>query len=225
MTSKLTEITPLISIGSFAIEWSENNILDINEYINFFVDQKTKHGITHIAMNVKSRWLQKNQMAMGLYKNNPQPTPASGGEMKFDDDVKSIIGEARIQVNKTGHPEMGPEHLFLACLNFDKTTPVKILKSLNVKIDDLRISIISSMGVSTTTEQNVSRLNKEAEKALKLTYLEATILKSKVVHPEHLVLAILKLDECAVTKVINQYGINYDILREEIENYNHYKSL
>jgi len=60
-------------------------------------------------------------------------------------------------------------------------------------------------------------LTKQAEKALKITYLEAKVFKSDVIGTEHLLMAILKDEDNIASQILGQYGINYDIVREEMD--------
>ncbi|HIO71961.1 MAG TPA: ATP-dependent Clp protease ATP-binding subunit, partial [Flavobacteriales bacterium] len=60
-------------------------------------------------------------------------------------------------------------------------------------------------------------LVKQAERALKITYLEAKLFKSTKIGTEHLLLAILKDDDNVVTQVLSQLGVDYDNVKEELE--------
>ena len=60
-------------------------------------------------------------------------------------------------------------------------------------------------------------LNKQAEKVLKVTFLEAKMLKSEEISPEHLVLSILKHKENPASKILNQFDVDYEIYKAELE--------
>ena len=60
-------------------------------------------------------------------------------------------------------------------------------------------------------------LVKQAEKILKITYLEAKIFKSAVIGTEHLLLSILKDEDNVATKSLNAFNIDYDVAKEEFE--------
>ena len=61
-------------------------------------------------------------------------------------------------------------------------------------------------------------LVKQAEKILKITYLEAKIFKSPVIGTEHLLLSILKDEDNVATKSLHAFNIDYEIAKEEFEN-------
>ena len=60
-------------------------------------------------------------------------------------------------------------------------------------------------------------LVKQAEKILKITYLEAKIFKSPIIGTEHLLLSILKDEDNVATKSIHAFNIDYDVAKEEFE--------
>ena len=96
---------------------------------------------------------------------------------------------------------------------------IKFLKSLNINLVELRKSIENAVKSSTGTVSNLNNipLTKQAEKALKITYLEAKIFKSEIIGTEHLLLSILKDEDNIATQILNQFGVTYDIMREELE--------
>src|SRR5690606_29287878 len=58
---------------------------------------------------------------------------------------------------------------------------------------------------------------KQAEKVLKITYLEAKIFKSDIIGTEHLLLAILRDEENIASQVLQQFNITYDLFKSEVE--------
>jgi ATP-dependent Clp protease ATP-binding subunit ClpC len=60
-------------------------------------------------------------------------------------------------------------------------------------------------------------LTKQAEKVLKITYLEAKIFKSDLIGTEHLLLSILRDDDNIASQILLQYNITYDIFKQEVE--------
>ena len=60
---------------------------------------------------------------------------------------------------------------------------------------------------------------KQAEKILKITYLEAKVFKSAIIGTEHLLLSILKDEDNVATKSIQAFNIDYDVAKEEFENH------
>jgi len=60
---------------------------------------------------------------------------------------------------------------------------------------------------------------KSAEKTLKLIYLEARSFKSATANSGHLLLAILKDSESLVTQLLTEFGVNYYIIKSQLQDY------
>ena len=140
-------------------------------------------------------------------------------EAKFSPRVKDVISFSREEALRLGHEYIGTEHLLLGLIREGEGMAIKILKSLGINLGELRKSVENSIRGSSTTPSNMNNipLTKQAEKALKITYLEAKIFKTDLIGTEHLLLSILKDEDNIATQILNQYGINYDIVKEELD--------
>lgn len=141
-------------------------------------------------------------------------------DAKFSPRVKDVISFSREEALRLGHEYIGTEHLLLGIIREGEGTAIKILESLGVDIQKLRKEIEST----TQTGKAVKKTNlgnipliKQAEKALKITYLEAKVFKSPTIGTEHLLLAILKDEDNVVTRSMKKMGVDYDLVKEEVE--------
>ncbi|MEL6941964.1 MAG: ATP-dependent Clp protease ATP-binding subunit, partial [Bacteroidota bacterium] len=98
---------------------------------------------------------------------------------------------------------------------------VRVLDSLDVDVEDLRDTVEDSIQrrKANTTSLNVGNLplNKQAEKILKVTFLEAKMLKSDEIAPEHLMLSILKHKENTASRILDEFDVDYDAYKNELE--------
>ena len=140
-------------------------------------------------------------------------------EAKFSPRVKDVIAFSREEALRLGHDYIGTEHLLLGLIREGEGMAIKFLKSLNINLVELRKSVENAVKGNAGSVSNLNNipLTKQAEKALKITYLEAKIFKSEIIGTEHLLLAILKDEDNIATQILNQFGITYDIMREELE--------
>lgn len=139
---------------------------------------------------------------------------------RFSPKVKEVISKSRQEADRLGHNYIGTEHLLLGITLKPNSLAVKVLESLDVSTDELRGVIESSVPNkrSVRASYNVGELplNKQAEKVLKATFLEARMLKDEEVDLEHLVLSILK-DKNLAAKILQQFDIDYDIFKTELQ--------
>jgi len=142
-------------------------------------------------------------------------------EAKFSPRVKDVITYSREEAMRLGHEYIGLEHLMLGIIRDGDGLGIKLLKKNNVNLQELRKQIEHAMPVSTKKMSNLSNipLLKQAEKALKLTYLEAKTFKANEIGTEHLLLCILKDNDNIASKAMAKFGIDYDALRASLEEY------
>jgi ATP-dependent Clp protease ATP-binding subunit ClpC len=141
---------------------------------------------------------------------------------RFSPKVKEIIANSREAALQYGHDYIGTEHLLLGVIKDQNSLAVRTLESLSVKLEYLKQALEESITTNLQTATNGYNvgnmpLTKQAEKALKITFLEAKLLKSDVINTEHILLAILKNTETLATKILSQFDIDYDAYRTELE--------
>ncbi len=140
-------------------------------------------------------------------------------EAKFSPRVKDVISYSREEALRLGHDFIGVEHLLLGIIREGEGTAIQILKSLDVDLKELRRSVessTSSASAKSSVQGNIP-LVKQAEKVLKITYLEAKLFKSPTIGTEHLLLSILKDDDNVATRGLQKFGIDYESVRSELE--------
>ena len=140
-------------------------------------------------------------------------------EAKFSPRVKDVISYSREEALRLGHDYIGTEHLLLGLIREGDGMAIKVLKALGVDTVRLRRSIEDAVKGTSGTTVNLGNipLTKQAEKVLKITYLEAKIFKSDVIGTEHLLLSILRDDDNIASQILLQYNVNYDVFKAEVE--------
>ena len=140
-------------------------------------------------------------------------------EAKFSPRVKDVISYSREEALRLGHDYIGAEHLLLGLIREGDGMAIKILRGCEVDILYLRRSIEDAVKGTSSTTVNLGNipLTKQAEKILKITYLEAKIFKSDVIGTEHLFLSILRDEDNIASQILLQYNINYDIFKAKVE--------
>ncbi len=144
---------------------------------------------------------------------------------KFSPKVKQVIAKSREEAIRLGHDYIGTEHLLLGITQDSNELAVRVLESLEVATKNLRSSIEEAIQGkrSARATYNVGNLplNKSAEKVLKVTFLEARMLKSEEVGIEHLMLSILKHKENFASKLLQEFEVDYETYKAELEYVRH----
>ncbi|MEM7162722.1 MAG: ATP-dependent Clp protease ATP-binding subunit [Bacteroidota bacterium] len=140
-------------------------------------------------------------------------------DARFSSRVKDVITFSREEALRLGHDFIGVEHFLLGIIREGEGTAVRILNNLNVDLKALRKAVETSTKSRSNGTSNLGNipLVKQAEKVLKITYLEAKIFKNSTIGTEHLLLSILKDDDNVATKQLNLFNVDYDSVKNEFE--------
>ena len=147
---------------------------------------------------------------------------------KFSQEIKEIIKASRSEALRFGNDFVGTEHLLLGILQGVDYLVNKVLESLEVDINELKdftersIENRRAKSDSFPSDKEMDkrvieeRLDKHAAKVLKVSLLEAKVLKDDEVTPEHLMLSILKDRDNKASKILDQFDIDYDTFKNEL---------
>ena len=141
-------------------------------------------------------------------------------DSQFSPRIKDIIGYSREEAIRLGNDYIGQEHLFLGILRDGEGIATDILENLGIVLAEIKEIIENKIRTDREIDQKADIVMlKSAEKTLKLVYLEARSFKNVTVNSGHLLLAILKDNDCMVTQLLVEFGINYYMVRSQIQEY------
>lgn len=140
-------------------------------------------------------------------------------EAKFSQRAKDVLNYSREEAVRLGNEYIGVEHLLLGMIREGSGLAIQILNYLGVDINEIRYRIEQAIvnKAGRPMEGENLPLIKQAERALKLTYLEARIFQSEMIGTEHLLLAILKDEDNLVSKTLKRYGVDYESVKAEVK--------
>jgi ATP-dependent Clp protease ATP-binding subunit ClpC len=141
-------------------------------------------------------------------------------DAKFSPRVKEVISYSREEALRLGHDYIGVEHLLLGIIREGEGVAMKMITSSGVSSKDLRKKLeakLDSGHLNQVKNSGNIPLLKQAEKVLKITYLEAKLFKSNMIGTEHLLLSILKEDNNIASSLLKEYNMNYESVKEELE--------
>ena len=142
-------------------------------------------------------------------------------EARLSQNVKNAVANSRDEAIRLKNSSIGVEHLFLGILREKECSAVMYLATLDVDISAIKKQIENKIGqpdsdVRFSDDSQIPML-RQAEKVLRLSYLESTKLKAKEIKTEHLILAILKEESNLVAQLLIKEGFTYEALYKLIE--------
>ncbi|HNY03140.1 MAG TPA: ATP-dependent Clp protease ATP-binding subunit [Bacteroidales bacterium] len=139
-------------------------------------------------------------------------------EAKFSQRVKDVLIYSREEAQRLGNDYIGLEHLLLGIIREGEGLAIRIMRNLGIDLQDVKKKL--EMAVFSHKEKQAGAENlpliKQAERALKITYLEAKLFSSELIGTEHLLLAILKDENNLVTKTFQAAGVTYEMVKDEL---------
>ncbi len=132
----------------------------------------------------------------------------------FSPKVRDVITFSKEEALRLGHDFIGTEHLLLGLLRKGDGKAVEILTAFDVDLELLRKKLEqlnpTNPAVGLSNSKKSLHLTRQAEKALKTTFLEAKLYQSEAIDTAHLLLCILRNENDPTTKLIQKYNVNYD---------------
>tara|TARA_B100001057_G_scaffold333864_1_gene334414 strand:- start:1300 stop:3834 length:2535 start_codon:yes stop_codon:yes gene_type:complete len=140
----------------------------------------------------------------------------------FSPRVKDVIAYSKEEALRLGHNFIGTEHLMLGILRDGSGKAISILNSLNVDLELLRkkVEILNPAVIETNTNINDKKnlhLTRQAERALKTTFLEAKLFQNDLINTVHLLLCILRNENDPTTKLLFNLSIDYESVKEKFK--------
>ena len=138
----------------------------------------------------------------------------------FSPRVKDVITYSKEEALRLGHDFIGTEHLILGLIRNGEGKAIDILNFLGIDLNELRRKIESLNPINfdkefkESTKKNL-HLTRQAERALKTTFLEAKLFQSSIINTAHLLLCILRNENDPTTKIFNNMEVNYNVVKDE----------
>lgn len=136
----------------------------------------------------------------------------------FSPRVREVIGYSKEEAMRLGHDYIGTEHLMLGLIRDGEGSAIQILADLGVDIKHIRNKIENISAPNESRQQTQKKnlpLTRQAEKALKTTFLEAKLFQSSTIRTPHLLLCILRNDDDPITRLFKHEGVDYEGVKQE----------
>ncbi len=140
----------------------------------------------------------------------------------FSPRVKDVITYSKEEALRLGHDFIGTEHLMLGLLRDGSGKAISILTMLEIDLEYLRrkVEILSPANPTHELEPNHKKnlhLTRQAERALKTTFLEAKLFRSDAINTAHLLLCILRNENDPTTKLLHKLQVDYETVKEQFK--------
>ena len=140
-------------------------------------------------------------------------------DSKFSQQIHDILTYSQEEAIRLGNDTISVDHLFLGILRDGEGEAVELMEKLNVDLIAMKKEIerkLMKPEITNIANTNKIPLEKKAERVLKMVVLEAKDLKDSEILSKHLLLAISKDISSIATQMLEDSGINYDLMKLQL---------
>jgi hypothetical protein len=165
--------------------------------IGHFVDQARRSGASWTdigrAMGVTRQAAQKRFVAKG--PGEMSDIDPSQGFGRFTPRARNVVVAAQNEAKAAGNTEIGTEHLVLGLVQDEGALAGTVIVAQNVALESVREAARAALAPATGPVPDLIPFNREAKKALELTFREALRLGHNYIGTEHILLALLEAED------------------------------
>jgi Clp amino terminal domain, pathogenicity island component len=179
--------------------------------IGHFVDQARRSGASWTdigkSMGVTKQAAQKRFVLRAETTFDP-----NGGFERFTPRARNAVVAAQSAAREAGNNEITPDHLMVGVLNDPEALVTKLLRSQRIDPESLRDSI--TLPPAADKVPALIPFSGAARKALELTFREALRLGHNYIGTEHVLLALLELEDGSGS--LHQAGVDKDRVEADL---------
>ena len=144
-------------------------------------------------------------------------------ETNFSNDLRNVLDQSRVEALRHNSDTIKAEHLLLAIMSQPSCQGYIALQKILGKqnLEQLRLAFTTSLFQPAAPAAEIKAVSDLANRIIKLSVLEARMLKSNTIDSEHMLLAIFHNTEMQNSDIIiqmNQAGVTYDSLYKLLAN-------
>ncbi len=139
---------------------------------------------------------------------------------RFNEHVRRSLFFARYEASRSSSRSIGSEHLLLGMLREADPVLVELLERLGLGVKELRAELLGDrVALEQISTSPDLPLSEETKRALAFAVHEAESMGHTSVGTEHLMLGLLRVDECAAAQYLAAHGFDLFQLRDEAIRY------
>jgi ATP-dependent Clp protease ATP-binding subunit ClpC len=123
---------------------------------------------------------------------------------------------AQDEARLLSHNYIGTEHLLLGLLREEEGLAARTLESLEVTIENVRARVVAIIGTGDEPPAAQIPFTPRAKKVLELALREAVTLGHNYIGTEHVLLAIVRVEDGIAHRILLELGIDAETVRNRV---------
>lgn len=140
---------------------------------------------------------------------------------KFSPDMSMVLAFSKEEAERLNNGSVTPSHILLAMLRHKENSAVSVLQKLNIDLQTLKRRLEESTQDSRlliAPSINDMDFDLNASRVIRLGALEARLMHSESIDTIHLLLAILKANDCQASNIMSEMNVTYASLAQIAHN-------
>jgi ATP-dependent Clp protease ATP-binding subunit ClpC len=135
---------------------------------------------------------------------------------RFTERARQVVVLAQEEARALRHNYIGTEHLLLGLLREEEGIAARVLESLGVTIESVRVQVGRIVGQGDKVETGQIPFTPRAKRVLELALREALSLGHNWIGTEHVLLGIAREDDGVAKQILLDFGVDADRIRDEV---------
>ena len=138
---------------------------------------------------------------------------------QFTQRVSDVIQFSKEEANRLRNNSIRPEHLLLGLIREGEGKAVRILQSLYVDLQKIKQTLEDELRLQADLSDAYSEditFDSQASRILKMSILEARVLKSPATDTEHMLLAIMKENQNKASQILEENEVTYQKIWDKL---------
>ena len=138
---------------------------------------------------------------------------------QFTQRVSDVIQFSKEEANRLRNNSIRPEHLLLGLIREGEGKAVRILQSLYVDLQKIKQTLEDELRLQADMSDAYSEditFDSQASRILKMSILEARVLKSPATDTEHMLLAIMKENQNKASQILEENEVSYQKIWDKL---------
>ena len=140
---------------------------------------------------------------------------------KFSPDMSMVLAFSKEEAERLNNGSVTPSHILLAMLRHKENSAVSVLQKLNIDLQVLKRRLEESTQdnrLLIAPSINDMDFDLNASRVIRLGALEARLMHSESIDTIHLLLAILKANDCQASNIMSEMNVTYASLAQIAHN-------
>jgi ATP-dependent Clp protease ATP-binding subunit ClpA len=135
---------------------------------------------------------------------------------RFTDPARQVVVHAQDEARAFRHDFIGTEHLLLGLLREEEGIAARVLASLGVTVEEVRVDVASIVGEGSEMATGQIPFTPRVKKVFDFAMREAVALSHDHIGPEHILLVIVRENEGVAARILHDLDAHAEAIRREI---------